>query len=159
VDGGGLGRQATILTHTLSLSHTHIIYIQTNPPTKSHLHRIRGLSDKFIYFNDDVFLGAPTWPEDFVQTSGVQKASFREEEEEEEEEEGEEEAVCFVYYYVCMYMCVFKGGIRYTCMYVCCVDRCLASAPALHSTWSIPCLPPSLTHTHVTTHPNTRINA
>lgn len=32
-----------------------------------------GLSKKFIYFNDDVFLGSPVLPEDFVMTSGVQK--------------------------------------------------------------------------------------
>jgi UDP-N-acetylglucosamine-lysosomal-enzyme len=31
------------------------------------------LSERFIYFNDDVFLGAPTWPEDFVLTSGNQR--------------------------------------------------------------------------------------
>lgn len=35
--------------------------------------RIRGLSDRFIYFNDDVFLGSRALPEDFVQVSGVQK--------------------------------------------------------------------------------------
>jgi hypothetical protein len=34
---------------------------------------VLGLSRKFIYFNDDVFLGAPVLPEDFVLTSGAQK--------------------------------------------------------------------------------------
>ena len=29
------------------------------------LHRIKGLSDKFVYFNDDTFLNAPVKPEDF----------------------------------------------------------------------------------------------
>lgn len=36
-----------------------------------------GLSKKFIYFNDDVFLGSPVLPEDFVMTSGVQKVGTR----------------------------------------------------------------------------------
>ncbi len=45
----------------------------SSPAIEAHLHRIPGLSKKFIYFNDDVFLGAPTKPEDFVSVSGVQK--------------------------------------------------------------------------------------
>ena len=31
------------------------------------MHRIPGLADHFIYFNDDVYLSAPTGPEDFFQ--------------------------------------------------------------------------------------------
>ena len=38
-----------------------------------HLHRIPGLSRKFIYFNDDVMLGAPVWPEDFFSVHRGQK--------------------------------------------------------------------------------------
>lgn len=45
----------------------------SSPAIETHLHRLPGLSDKFIYFNDDVMLGAPTFPEDFVSTSGAQK--------------------------------------------------------------------------------------
>ena len=30
-----------------------------------YLFRIPGLSEKFLYFNDDVMLGRPVWPEDF----------------------------------------------------------------------------------------------
>ena len=29
-----------------------------------------GISRRFLYFNDDVFLGAPTWPDDFVSLAG-----------------------------------------------------------------------------------------
>ena len=32
----------------------------------------QGLSKKFIYFNDDVFLGSPVLPEDFVSSEGSQ---------------------------------------------------------------------------------------
>ena len=35
------------------------------------LHKIRGLSDRFIYFNDDVLLGAETWPDDFLTEAGA----------------------------------------------------------------------------------------
>jgi hypothetical protein len=37
-----------------------------------HLYRIPNLSRRFIYFNDDVFLGSPTHPEDFISSDGVQ---------------------------------------------------------------------------------------
>uniref|UniRef100_A0A1I8IBY8 Stealth_CR2 domain-containing protein n=1 Tax=Macrostomum lignano TaxID=282301 RepID=A0A1I8IBY8_9PLAT len=35
------------------------------PAIESHLHRIPGLSDHFLYFNDDVFLTKPVHPHDF----------------------------------------------------------------------------------------------
>lgn len=38
-----------------------------------HLHRIPGLSDPFLYFNDDILLGAPVRPEDFVTSAGGPK--------------------------------------------------------------------------------------
>lgn len=41
----------------------------SSPAIESHLHRIPGLSKRFIYFNDDVFLGAPTYLTDFVSES------------------------------------------------------------------------------------------
>jgi hypothetical protein len=37
---------------------------------ESHLHRIPGLSEHFIYANDDMFLGAPVEPGDFFSTLG-----------------------------------------------------------------------------------------
>ncbi|XP_015515285.2 N-acetylglucosamine-1-phosphotransferase subunits alpha/beta isoform X1 [Neodiprion lecontei] len=45
----------------------------SSPAIESHIHRIPGLSDKFLYFNDDVLLGADVWPEDFVTKAGGQK--------------------------------------------------------------------------------------
>ncbi len=53
------------------IDHTQIFKNQDDLPTfnshalESNLHRIPGLSEYFIYFNDDVFLGAPVAPEDF----------------------------------------------------------------------------------------------
>ncbi|XP_075546750.1 N-acetylglucosamine-1-phosphate transferase subunits alpha and beta isoform X2 [Dermacentor variabilis] len=37
----------------------------SSPAIETHLHRIRGLSQRFIYLNDDVFFGKEVWPEDF----------------------------------------------------------------------------------------------
>jgi hypothetical protein len=48
----------------------------SSPAIEAHLHRIPGLSERFAYFNDDVFLGAPTWPEDFIALDGAQKVSL-----------------------------------------------------------------------------------
>lgn len=38
---------------------------------ESQLHRIEGLSEHFLYFNDDVFLGRPTTPDTFFLSSGT----------------------------------------------------------------------------------------
>ena len=43
----------------------------SSPAIETMLHKIRGLSNRFIYFNDDVLLGAETWPDDFLTSSGA----------------------------------------------------------------------------------------
>lgn len=40
---------------------------------ESQLHHIDGLSEHFLYFNDDVFLGRPTTPQDFFHANGLTK--------------------------------------------------------------------------------------
>lgn len=40
---------------------------------ETQLHRIKGLSENYIYMNDDVFFGKPTQPEDFFFSNGVAK--------------------------------------------------------------------------------------
>ncbi|MEV0371737.1 stealth family protein [Streptomyces sp. NPDC050636] len=40
---------------------------------ESQLHRIEGLSEHFLYFNDDVFLGAEVSPKDFFLANGLTK--------------------------------------------------------------------------------------
>lgn len=54
------------------VDHKDFIPAQYLPTFSSHpielnLHRIEGLSDKFVYFNDDFFLNAPVEPEDFFR--------------------------------------------------------------------------------------------
>ena len=52
------------------------IFDRDGPPVfNSHaveavLHRIPDLAERFLYFNDDMFLGAPTQPSDFFTTGG-----------------------------------------------------------------------------------------
>jgi len=46
---------------------------RSSPAIESHLHRIPGLSTKFIYLNDDVMFGDHVWPEDFYTHSNGQK--------------------------------------------------------------------------------------
>ena len=45
----------------------------SSPAIESHLHEIPGLSDKFIYLNDDVMFGKDVWPDDFFTHSTGQK--------------------------------------------------------------------------------------
>ena len=45
----------------------------SSPSIESHLHRIPGLSDKFIYMNDDVMFGKEVWPDDFFTHAHGQK--------------------------------------------------------------------------------------
>ena len=45
----------------------------SSPAIESHLHKIPGLSKKFIYLNDDVFFGTEVWPDDFFTHSKGQK--------------------------------------------------------------------------------------
>ncbi len=40
---------------------------------EAHLHRISGLSERFVYFNDDVLLGGPVEPADFFTSEDGQK--------------------------------------------------------------------------------------
>ncbi|MBW8010751.1 MAG: hypothetical protein FVQ83_05830 [Chloroflexi bacterium] len=61
----------------ISLVSHHTVFKESShlPTFNSHsielnLHRIPGLSQKFLYFNDDIFLGRAVLPEDFIIASG-----------------------------------------------------------------------------------------
>lgn len=57
------------------INHSDIFEDKSHLPTfssnaiESHLHQIQGLSQKFLYFNDDVFLGRPIYLDDFYSAS------------------------------------------------------------------------------------------
>ncbi|MDQ8705810.1 stealth conserved region 3 domain-containing protein [Streptomyces sp. LHD-70] len=43
---------------------------------EAQLHRIEGLSEHFLYFNDDMFLGRPTTPDTFFLSSGLPRVHW-----------------------------------------------------------------------------------
>eukprot|EP00762_Andalucia_godoyi_P002468 ANDGO_02653.mRNA.1 Exopolysaccharide phosphotransferase SCO2594 len=45
----------------------------SSPSIEAHLHRIPGLSKKFLYLNDDIMFGSEVWPEDFYTATRGQK--------------------------------------------------------------------------------------
>lgn len=47
----------------------------SSPGIEANIHRIPGLSDKFLYLNDDVMFGSPVWPDDFYTHATGQKVS------------------------------------------------------------------------------------
>lgn len=55
----------TVVPHTDIFPNRSHLPTFSSPAIESHLHRIPGLSKQFVYFNDDVMLGAPVWPSDF----------------------------------------------------------------------------------------------
>nr|XP_012153616.1 PREDICTED: N-acetylglucosamine-1-phosphotransferase subunits alpha/beta isoform X2 [Megachile rotundata] len=63
----------TLITHEDIFLNKSDLPTFSSPAIESHIHRIPGISDKFLYFNDDVMLGAEVWPEDFVTQVGGQK--------------------------------------------------------------------------------------
>eukprot|EP01138_Halocafeteria_seosinensis_P008134 gb/GECG01008314.1/.p1 GENE.gb/GECG01008314.1/~~gb/GECG01008314.1/.p1 ORF type:complete len:1154 (+),score=123.58 gb/GECG01008314.1/:1-3462(+) len=65
--------RVSIVSHEEIFPDPSVLPVFSSPSIEAHLHRIPGLSKKFIYFNDDVFLGAPTWPSDFWSPETGQK--------------------------------------------------------------------------------------
>lgn len=63
----------TVLSHENIFANKSHLPVFSSPAIEANLHNIPGISKKFIYFNDDVFLGSPTFPDDFVTLSGAQK--------------------------------------------------------------------------------------
>lgn len=60
----------TVVTHEEIFPSKSMLPVFSSPAIETQIHRIPGLAEKFIYFNDDVFLGAPVWPDDFVTSTG-----------------------------------------------------------------------------------------
>jgi hypothetical protein len=62
-----------VITHEeIFLNKSHLPTF-SSPAIECHLHRIPGLSDKFLYLNDDTMFGAPVWPDDFYSAGKGQK--------------------------------------------------------------------------------------
>jgi hypothetical protein len=63
----------SVVTHEEIFANKSHLPVFSSPAIEANLHRIPGLSKKFIYFNDDVMLGTTVVPDDFVTLSGSQK--------------------------------------------------------------------------------------
>ena len=66
----------SIITHEDIFEKSSHLPTYSSPAIESHLHRISGISKKFLYFNDDVFLGEEVWPSDFYDATFGQKVYF-----------------------------------------------------------------------------------
>lgn len=62
-----------VIPHSLIYGNLTDLPVFSSPSIESHLHSIPNLSQYFLYFNDDVFLGSKTYPSDFVSPSSTQK--------------------------------------------------------------------------------------
>ncbi|KAG8514076.1 N-acetylglucosamine-1-phosphotransferase subunits alpha/beta, partial [Galemys pyrenaicus] len=65
--------RVTIVTHQDIFQNLSHLPTFSSPAIESHIHRIEGLSQKFIYLNDDVMFGKDVWPDDFYSHSKGQK--------------------------------------------------------------------------------------
>jgi UDP-N-acetylglucosamine-lysosomal-enzyme len=63
----------TIVTHEQIYANKSHLPTFSSPSIETHLHRIKGLSDKFLYLNDDVMFGREVWPDDFFTRGRGQK--------------------------------------------------------------------------------------
>ena len=62
--------RVTVVTHEEIFPNRSHLPTFSSAAIESHLHRIPGLSEHFLYFNDDVFLGRPVSLDDFVSSRG-----------------------------------------------------------------------------------------
>ena len=62
-----------IVTHQDIFPNSSHLPTFSSPAIETHLHRIKGISARFVYLNDDVMFGSDVWPDDFATVSGGQK--------------------------------------------------------------------------------------
>ncbi|XP_036432578.1 N-acetylglucosamine-1-phosphotransferase subunits alpha/beta [Colossoma macropomum] len=65
--------RVTVVTHQDIFQNQSHLPTFSSPAIETHIHRIPGLSQKFIYLNDDVMFGKDVWPDDFYSHSKGQK--------------------------------------------------------------------------------------
>lgn len=63
----------SVVTHQDIFQNQSHLPTFSSPAIETHIHRIPGLSQKFIYLNDDVMFGKDVWPDDFYSHSKGQK--------------------------------------------------------------------------------------
>ncbi|KAL0195972.1 hypothetical protein M9458_009544, partial [Cirrhinus mrigala] len=65
--------RVSVITHQDIFQNQSHLPTFSSPAIETHIHRIPGLSQKFIYLNDDVMFGKDVWPDDFYSHSKGQK--------------------------------------------------------------------------------------
>lgn len=65
--------RVTVVTHREIWSDEGTLPTFNSHAIEAHLHRIEGLTEHFLYFNDDVFLGRDCAPELFFEANGIQR--------------------------------------------------------------------------------------
>ncbi|MFG2196343.1 stealth conserved region 3 domain-containing protein [Streptomyces sp. NPDC048639] len=65
--------RVTVVSHREMFRDPEVLPTFNSHAIESQLHRIEGLSEHFLYFNDDVFLGQEAVPDDFFLANGLTK--------------------------------------------------------------------------------------
>lgn len=73
--GFSCGTTVSIVDHSQILPH-NVLPTFNSHVIESALHRIPGLSEHYLYFNDDVVLGKPSTPEDFFTPGGLLRVAL-----------------------------------------------------------------------------------
>ncbi|GAA2224675.1 stealth family protein [Streptomyces amakusaensis] len=63
----------TVVSHKEIFTDPGVLPTFNSHAIESQLHHIEGLSEHFLYFNDDMFLGRPVTPQDFFHANGLTK--------------------------------------------------------------------------------------
>lgn len=71
-----VGDQVTVVDHRELFPDPGVLPTFNSHAIETVLHRIPGLSEHFVYFNDDVFLGRPVQPDLFFSPGGLARLSF-----------------------------------------------------------------------------------
>jgi len=71
LDAGAPG--LSVISHKEIFNDPSLLPTFNSHAIESQLHHVDGLSEHFLYFNDDVFLGRPTVPQDFFLANGLTK--------------------------------------------------------------------------------------
>ena len=68
--------RVSVVTHAEIFANASHLPVFSSPAIEMNLHRIPGLSARFIYLNDDVMLGSAVWPDDFITGAQVRVCVF-----------------------------------------------------------------------------------
>lgn len=66
----------TVVDHTEIFEDPAALPTYNSHAIESQIHHIEGLSEHFLYFNDDMFLGRPVTPQDFFLSNGMTRTFF-----------------------------------------------------------------------------------